>query len=294
MLLKMVEIDSFMNIQGIIEKYQQWRGGSINATVQAGGRARYERTTDPKRMMVHSLLNEAIRTDFENIKGVLPARVGTCIRYDKGATTAIAWNEGGSEIKINLPFEDGWYVPDGNPFAIPNGKPSNRDNPDALHLWRYQDRKYAGPLGRGHYWCDGDTERRVHAEGIWSDAPGVALVAGTLPDIADPKALVQRAEQLEAAAKGLAERLGTALDQEGHARFIRPILDEAAFLRELAGKLPPVRQEQRPEQGGTVRQEQHAEPSVTPSDGNAAWQRVEVSEDGPGYHGHSQLDRRTD
>ncbi|MDO8554515.1 MAG: hypothetical protein Q7S22_06930, partial [Candidatus Micrarchaeota archaeon] len=48
--------------------------------------AKYERTTDPKRMMTHAALNEAIRRDWKNVKEFLPARTATSIRYEKGAT----------------------------------------------------------------------------------------------------------------------------------------------------------------------------------------------------------------
>ena len=88
-------------------------------------------------MMTNALLTEAIRKDWDAIKAFLPARTATYLRYDKGAKNAVAWNEGGKETKIPLPLQDGWYVPE-NPFAIPNGKPSNRDDPDALYLVRHQ------------------------------------------------------------------------------------------------------------------------------------------------------------
>lgn len=120
--------------------------------VQANGGQKYERTTDPRRMLTHKLLTEVIRTDWENVSGFLPARTATSIRYDKGATKAVAWDEGGKETKIDLPFEDGWYVSDGNPFAIPNGRESNKADPDALFLMRHRDKRFSGPLGRGVIW----------------------------------------------------------------------------------------------------------------------------------------------
>ena len=214
--------------------------------------AKYERTTDPKRMMTHALLNEAIRKDWDAIKAFLPARTATYIRYEKGATNAVAWNEGGKETKIPLPLQDGWYVPDGNLFRIPNGKPSVRDNPDALYLVRYQDREYGGPLGRGSGWSADGRGRDVVAYDYPSYASGLALVghdvtvaAEKLVDI-DPKALVQRAEQLENAANGLKARLGStlnpAVNPDMYAQMLKPILDEAAFLRELAGKIEAIRQ----------------------------------------------------
>jgi hypothetical protein len=140
--------------------------------------AKYEKTADPKRMMSHALLTEAIRKDWDAIKAFLPARVATYIEYGAGKTKAQAWDEGKRKISIDLPLKDGWYVPDGNPFAIPNGRKSDRDNPDALFLVRYQNRAFSGPLARdfvGHYF---DGRRGVYANDDWSGASGVALIGG--------------------------------------------------------------------------------------------------------------------
>ncbi|MDO8553917.1 MAG: hypothetical protein Q7S22_03870 [Candidatus Micrarchaeota archaeon] len=147
----------------------------VSTTVQANPRPKYERTTDPRRMLTHAVLSEVIRTDWENVKGVLPARTATSIRYDKGATKAVAWDEGGRETKIHLPLQDGWHISDGNPFAIPNGQRSNAQNPDALYLYRSQDRSFSGPVGRGGF--VGDYRGRVvDAVDGWSDVSGVALI----------------------------------------------------------------------------------------------------------------------
>ncbi|MEW5996220.1 MAG: hypothetical protein AB1657_01345 [Candidatus Micrarchaeota archaeon] len=240
--------------------------------VQANGGQKYERTADPRRMLTHKLLTEAIRTDWENVRRFLPARTATSIRYGKGATEAVAWDEGGKETKIYLPFENGWYVPDGNPFAIPNGRKSNKADPDALFLVRRQDERFSGPLGRGDRWYDDLRRRNVYAYDVvgWSVDSGVALVgrdaivAGDnapiersvvqsgaaaplvgvaqekLVNVADPKALLERASQLEAAAEELTEKLGGMLSSEAYARLIKPTVDEAAFLRELAGKIESI------------------------------------------------------
>jgi hypothetical protein len=56
----------------------------------------------------------------------------------------------------------------------------------------------------------------------------------------NPKTLMQRAEQLETAARELIERLGASIDQQTHTRLIKPILDEAAFLRDLAGNIEAI------------------------------------------------------
>ncbi|MDO8554745.1 MAG: hypothetical protein Q7S22_08100 [Candidatus Micrarchaeota archaeon] len=141
-------------------------------TVQVNG-PRYEKTTDPKRMLTHAVLSEAIRRDWENIRSFLPARTATSLEYQAGARKAKAWNEGEGKISIDLPLEDGWYVPDGNPFAIPNGQKTNAENPDALYLYRHQDRSFSGPVGRDDYFV---YRRYVFTFDGWSDASGVALV----------------------------------------------------------------------------------------------------------------------
>ena len=220
-------------------------------------------------MLTHKLLNEAIRTEWEGIKGFIPARTATSMRYDKGATKAVAWDEGGKETKIDLPLKDGWYVPDGNPFAIPNGRKSNADDPGALYLLRHQDRKFSGPVGRGD--VDFDGRRDVSAYGDWSDVSGVALVGresrvsslGTLDaghetaltaqlvalpeeklvEVADPNALLQRAEQLETAGSTPREKLRDILTVAVYAQLIQPILDEAVFLRALAKKIQAIQKE---------------------------------------------------
>ncbi|MDO8554384.1 MAG: hypothetical protein Q7S22_06245 [Candidatus Micrarchaeota archaeon] len=144
--------------------------------VQANLKARYERTTDPKRMMTHAALNEAIRRDWKNVKEFLPARTATSIRYEKGATKAVAWDEGGQEAKIDLPLNDGWYIPDGNPFAIPNGKSSNRDDSNARYLLRDQVGEVSCSVGCSFF---KDSKRSfVNVDGGYWDE-GVALIGGS-------------------------------------------------------------------------------------------------------------------
>lgn len=222
------------------------------AAVQADKRAKYERTTDPRRMLTHKLLDEAIRKDWENIRGLLPARTATSLSYAAGARKAQAWNEGEGKVTIDLPLQDGWYAPDGNPFVLPNGRKSSADDPEALYLVRHQDREFSGPVGRG----DDDVygRRVVGAGDDWSVDSGVALVGrgATAPlvevpkdelvKIADPKVLRERASHLQAAATELTERLGSSLTKEDYARLVKPTLDEAAFLIELAGKIEAVKQ----------------------------------------------------
>ncbi|MDO8554088.1 MAG: hypothetical protein Q7S22_04735, partial [Candidatus Micrarchaeota archaeon] len=130
------------------------------------------------RMMTHAALNEAIRRDWKNVKEFLPARTATSIRYEKGATKVVAWNEDGSETKIDMPLNNGWYVPDGNPFSIPNGRPSSKEDSNALYLYRYQDRSFNGPVGLADDPV-GDSGRFVGATDNWSDVAGVALVGGS-------------------------------------------------------------------------------------------------------------------
>ncbi|MDO8554014.1 MAG: hypothetical protein Q7S22_04360 [Candidatus Micrarchaeota archaeon] len=118
-------------------------------TVQVNG-LRYKSTTDPKRMLTHAALSELIRSDWEwgTIKNLLPARTATFLECDVGARKAMAWNEGEKKIEIPLPLEDGYYVSDGNPFAIPNGRRSIADDPDALNLVRPQDRGFSRSVVR--------------------------------------------------------------------------------------------------------------------------------------------------
>lgn len=71
-------------------------------------------------------------------------------------------------------------------------------------------------------------------------APLVGVAQEKLVNVADPKALLERASQLEAAAKELTEKLGGMLSSEAYARLIKPTVDEAAFLRELAGKIESI------------------------------------------------------
>ncbi|HLC69391.1 MAG TPA: hypothetical protein VJH24_06135 [Candidatus Bilamarchaeaceae archaeon] len=238
------------------------------AAVQVSGGPKYERTTDLRRMLTHKLLDEAIRKDWGNIREFLPARTATSLRYERAAKTAVAWNEGGRETTIDLPLENGWYVPDGNPFAIPNGKPSNRSDPEAHYLVRHQNRKFSGSLARDVY----DYYRRyVYACTGWSVDSGVALAAhesrvsslGTLDaghetaltaqlvalpeeklvEVADPNALLQRAEQLETAGSTPREKLRDILTVAVYAQLIQPILDEAVFLRALAKKIQAIQKE---------------------------------------------------
>ena len=141
---------------------------------------KYEKTNDPKRMMTHAELDDAIKNDYENIKDFLPCRTATYLEYKAGGTEALVWNEGeNTRTRITLPLDNGWYLPDGNPFAIPNGRESTIDDPDALYLVRHQDREFRGPLGRGDG-CGGwgvySGGRDVDACYFWSSDSGVALV----------------------------------------------------------------------------------------------------------------------
>jgi len=231
------------------------------AVAQAVNRNVYERTNELGRMLTSGQLAQAIRNEVKrqfarqepetNILDVLPARAATSMRYDKRATTAVICNEGGKEEKIDLPLEDGWRKSDGNPFGVPNGAPSTKNDPDALYLYRRQTYSFSGPVGFG-VWGDGNRRRGVDAYSNWSRGSGVALVGReataplvevpkeALAKITDPKALLQRAEQLEAAAKELTERFGEIMTPESYARMIKPIVDEAAFVRELAGKIEAI------------------------------------------------------
>ena len=124
----------------------------------------------------YPLVDRAIREDLQNIKHFLPAVTATNIRYGRGATRAVVWNEGGSGSEIYLPPRDGWYVPD-NPFAIPNGRPSNINDLNALFLMRERYHEFSGRVARCFGVSDRDAGRRyVLVNDFSSDVPGVALV----------------------------------------------------------------------------------------------------------------------
>jgi len=212
---------------------------------------RYERTTDLKRMLTSSELVEAfikaVRAELTgnkpetNILAVLPARAATSMRYDKGAESAVVWNEGGKEEKITLPLEGGWRKSDGNSFGVPNGAPSSIEDPEALYLCRHQDGAFSGAVGFGigYFGCRG---RCFNADNTASDYLGVALVGqkttGPIAqvDITNPEALLERAALLESAATELTTRLKLEIGPGTYNRLISPIVEEAAFLRGLAGK----------------------------------------------------------
>ena len=224
----------------------------MNVTTKVN-KPRFERTTDPKRMLTHALLNEAIQKHFGDVVHCLPAITSTSIEYKAGATKAKARNEAESVVSIDLPLQNGWYVPDGNPFAIPNGSKSTSDDSNALYLVRYQDRDFSGPLGRGGDWYGLDGRRYVDACAGWSSVSGVALVGReatapmvevsreALAKVTDPKALVQRAEQLENMANDFGQRFNGMLTAETYQRFVTEPLETAKMLRELAGNIESVK-----------------------------------------------------
>jgi hypothetical protein len=95
-------------------------------------------------------INDAIRKDgYDVYHSALPVWTSTHIEYKAGATEALVWNEGEKKkTKINLPLQDGWYLPD-KKWGIPNGEKSSESNPDAMYLWRWQNDAYSGLLVRG-------------------------------------------------------------------------------------------------------------------------------------------------
>jgi hypothetical protein len=215
----------------------------------------YERTKDLKRMLNSRQLAEAIINETKrkmagqepetNIFYLLSVNAATFICYDAGAKKADVWNEGEEKVKIDLPLQDGWYLSDGNPFGIPNGNKSTREDPQALCLVRHQDRSFNGPVGFGHAlcrWFGTDYWRDVNAYFDWSGGSGVALIEGrdaaALFDITDPTALRERAAQLKTAADGLIRHFGYTSGL--YTSLIKPILDEVAFLRGQAGKIEDI------------------------------------------------------
>ena len=58
-----------------------------------------------------------------------------------------------------------------------------------------------------------------------------------LAKVTDPKALLQRAEQLREIAEDLRRRLGDVVSAEDYAKMIQPLLDTADVLTDLAEKI---------------------------------------------------------
>ncbi len=144
---------------------------------------KYERTTDVRKMLTSGQIAQAIINEVKrqfarqepetNIFGMFPVRAATYMNYGKGARTAIIWDNGGNEERIDLPLEEGWRRSDGNPFGVPNGAPSSEADPEAFYLYRYRDRKCNGPVGFGT--CDG--RRAFLAYDDWRTHPGAELVS---------------------------------------------------------------------------------------------------------------------
>jgi len=70
-------------------------------------------------------------------------------------------------------------------------------------------------------------------------APLVRVPQETLVEIADPKTLLERANTLRAVAEYYTRKLEDSRSPD-HRMYIQPILDEAAFLTDLAGKLQAI------------------------------------------------------
>ncbi|MBI5047200.1 hypothetical protein HZC07_05740, partial [Candidatus Micrarchaeota archaeon] len=106
---------------------------------------------------------------------------------------------------------------------------------------------YHGSLARVVNGCNGG--RDVCALSGWSFVSVVAIVGRSaaapqvdvpkeaLAKVADPKALVQRAEQLEAMANDFAQRFSGMLSAESYQSFVTEPLATAKMLREVAGKI---------------------------------------------------------
>jgi len=93
--------------------------------------------------------NDAIKRDgIESYRSARAVWTSTNIEYKAGATEGLVWLEGQKKkAKIHLPLNDGWYLPD-KKWGIPNGAPSDENNPDALFFSRYLDRNFSGLLVR--------------------------------------------------------------------------------------------------------------------------------------------------
>ncbi len=155
-----------------------------------------------------------------------------------------------------------WGLVDADGYPL-RSNPSNSGVPEArfMHVRNSDEFEkkatgWHGSVARNvvdfiYYWG-----RFVLAISDWSEASGVTVVGRSvaaslvavpeekLVEVADPQALLQRTSKLREIAEDHTRRFGDLLTQEGHARFIQPILDEAAFLIELAGKIQAIQKKE--------------------------------------------------
>ena len=153
----------------------------------------------------------------------------------------------------------GWALVDANGIPL-RTKPSDEDTLGARHSYVKHSDEFEGEATgwHGSLACDVDGfyfGRRRYVVGalvVWSGASGVATigrsaaapqieVAGEkLVKVADPESLLQRATRLTEIAEDLTERLGNLLTEQAHAQLIKPLLDEAVFLRELSETIKAI------------------------------------------------------
>ena len=96
------------------------------------------------------LQDDVLRKKHRN---TYPCWTSTHLKY-KGTDCEIT--ENGKTVKCKIPERNGWYKQ--NEFGLPFGEPSNAQDPDARHLWRWSE--YEGLVLRGGYW-GGDARRVV-------------------------------------------------------------------------------------------------------------------------------------
>jgi len=152
-----------------------------------------------------------------------------------------------------------WALVDTDGYPL-RSQPSSSRVPEARFMYVKNSDEFEkgatgwhGSVARGVDDVDGG--RGVGAVGVWSVASGVAIVGRSaaaplvevpeekLVSVADPQALLQRATKLRELAEDHTRRFGDLFTQEAHAKFIQPILDEAAFLTELAGKIQAIQKQ---------------------------------------------------
>ncbi|MBU1166038.1 hypothetical protein KKF81_03745 [Candidatus Micrarchaeota archaeon] len=221
----------------------------------------YETTNDVKRMLTSGQIARAIIDEVRkemtgqkpdtNIRGVVPVRAATSMKYDKGAKTATIWNEYGNEEEIGLPLEDGWRKSDGNPFGVPNGELTKPNDPNAIYLKRYQDESFDGPVGFGNGY-PGHEGRVFYADGVWSYDLGVVLINSeatapliTVPKeefvrVTDPEILVLKAKQLEDMTIAFDQKFTNQITPEIRRRFVTEPLETAKILREIADNIKSI------------------------------------------------------
>lgn len=155
-------------------------------------------------------------------------------------------------------MRNGWAGTDEHSFPV-GSKPVSDDDPAARfgYVRNEYDQKatgWHGSVARDVYVFL--SRRTVYANVDWSNVSGVAIVGREaaapqvsvpeekLVEVADPKALVRRAEQLETTAHNFSDRFGELLSEASYKGLVTQTLETAKMLRELAGKIGAVQKKE--------------------------------------------------